>query len=396
MKKFLTLRNILLTALGLCIIAGAVISLQPGNGSISDDAGRFDTQSFASYARGEVIAVEEERQDEFQGNQTLYQKLQVKLLSGNRAGETITTEFTRILDTAGAVQFQVGDKVVLGQLPPTPSEELVFEDLAESEYVIVDRWRSSGLIIIAVVFITLAVWVGRKQGVWSLAGLVATGVILLFWTAPQLLVGKDAILVSLVTAGLVAVITMLISHGNNWRSRLSVVSTLISLAVAFAISFLFVQLGQLFGLGQSDAFALQTGFLGEVDLRGLLLGGLMISLLGILDDVTTTQTSAVAELKAANPALSQKELFQAGMAIGREHIASLINTLILVYVGASLPLLLLIMSATDQPLWVLLNSEFMAEEIVRALSGSVALILAVPISTALVAWYLQKLERVDN
>jgi uncharacterized membrane protein len=183
---------------------------------------------------------------------------------------------------------------------------------------------------------------------------------------------------------------MFIAHGFNQRTKLSVLSTVLSLVLAVSLSYLFISLTQLFGLGQSDAFALQAGFLGNIDLRGLLLGGLIIALLGILDDVTTTQTAAIEELAKANPNLTKTELFLAGMSVGREHIASLINTLILVYVGASLPLFLLIVAATDQPLWVLLNSEYMAEEIVRALSGSVALILAVPISSVLAAGFYQK------
>lgn len=223
-----------------------------------------------------------------------------------------------------------------------------------------------------------------------MAGLALTALILVFFTAPQLLEGKNPVFIAGVSAGVIAITTMFIAHGFNRRTKISILSTLFALAFAIGVSYLFVYLGQLFGLGQADAFLLQTGYLGAVNLRGLLLAGLIISILGILDDVTTAQTATVDELLKANPQFSFKQLFSSAMSVGREHIASLINTLILVYVGASLPLFLLLVSATNQPLWVVLNSENMAEEIVRALAGSTALILSVPISTLVAVYFYKK------
>ncbi|HAG27320.1 TPA: hypothetical protein DCG61_00845 [Patescibacteria group bacterium] len=389
-KNYFSITNILIGFLVLSFLAGIWVWMKSPASEIASDKGQFDTQSFSSFEQGEIISIEEERMDEALQASTLYQRLQVRVTSGNSSGQIFETDFSRILDSKNANQFRVGDKVVLGYLPPSESDQLLFGDVAEGEYVVLDRLRTSGLIIVAGIFVLLAVLIGRRQGALSLVGLLVAGGILIFFTAPQLLAGKNALAVSLVSAGLIAILTMFISHGFNKRTKLAVMSTLLALASAIGLSYLFILLAQLFGLGQSDAFVLQAGFLGNIDLRGLLLGGLIISLLGILDDVTTTQTAAIEELSKANPNLTKTELFWAGMSVGKEHIASLINTLILVYVGASLPLFLLIVSATDQPLWVLLNSEYMAEEIVRALSGSTALILAVPIATALAASVYQK------
>ena len=130
---------------------------------------------------------------------------------------------------------------------------------------------------------------------------------------------------------------------------------------------------------------IQTGELSAVNLRGLLLGGIIIGALGVLDDITTAQTAAIDEISKANPRLGFRELYRSGTSIGREHIASLINTLALAYAGASLPILLLFSINEEMPMWTILNSEFMAEEIVRTLVGSSALLLAVPISTYLAA-----------
>ena len=133
---------------------------------------------------------------------------------------------------------------------------------------------------------------------------------------------------------------------------------------------------------------LQSGLTAGVNLRGLLLGGMIIGCLGVLDDITTAQTAAVDEIRKANPNLTSKQLLQSGLSVGREHIASLINTLALAYAGASLPLLLLFQTNETFPLWVTLNSEFLAEEIVRTLVGSTTLLLAVPISTWCAARFL--------
>ncbi|HYC80108.1 MAG TPA: YibE/F family protein, partial [Candidatus Binatia bacterium] len=128
-----------------------------------------------------------------------------------------------------------------------------------------------------------------------------------------------------------------------------------------------------------------------LNLRGLLLGGIILGVLGVLDDITTAQSAAVYEIRRANPALPFKELYSRGLSIGREHISSLVNTLFLAYAGASLPLFLFFTAGDHpQPFWVTLNSEFIAEELIRTLVGSVALMLAVPITTFLAAYYFSR------
>lgn len=153
-----------------------------------------------------------------------------------------------------------------------------------------------------------------------------------------------------------------------------------------------VDFAHLFGLGSEDAVNLSLGQFGNIDLRGLLLGAMVIGVLGILDDVTTAQTATVEELSKANHRLGMMELYRRGISVGQEHIASLVNTLVIAYAGAAFPIFIFIHTAT-QPLWVILNNETMAEEIVRSLVGSATLILAVPISTLLAAWIYSKGKR---
>lgn len=347
--------------------------------SFNQGAASQDTTSFTNYAKGEVSEVAFEQIDDAQNNKSITQRLKVLLDNKSGPREEVVIDNTQILDQAKSVQYKVGDKVVVGVLPAS-------NDFMDNQYVIVDHYRLSGVYIVLAVFLLLAVVVGKWRGVTSLIGLGITGCILLFFIAPQILAGKNAFMVSLVGAGAIILVSMFISHGFNKRIQVAALSTLITLAVTGLITYLFVNISKLFGLGQSDAFLLQTGFLGNINLKGVLLAGIIISVLGILDDITTAQTAAVEELYKIDSILSVKELYNKGLSIGREHIASLINTLILVYAGAALPLFLLLTLQKSQPIWVLLNSEFISEELVRSLVGSTALILAVPISTILAAY----------
>ena len=142
----------------------------------------------------------------------------------------------------------------------------------------------------------------------------------------------------------------------------------------------------MFGVGSEDTFYLASIANTDLDLRGILLAGVIIGMLGVLDDVAVSQAATIDEIKRANPSTKFKKLYRAGMSVGRDHIASLVNTLALAYVGSSLPLfLLLYINSANVPIWVTLNSEFIAQELVRTLSGSIAIILAVPITSLIAA-----------
>jgi len=214
--------------------------------------------------------------------------------------------------------------------------------------------------------------------------------ILIFGVVPALIAGYNAILVCLIGAFLIALSSMYLAHGVNRRTTVALFSTLLTILVSVVLAIWFVNLTKLVGLGSDDALYLQS-WKNQIDLQGLLLGGIIIGTLGILDDITVSQVSIVEELHDVDPNMNALELFRRGSNIGKEHIASLINTLALAYVGASFPLLLSfsVNSNQTQPLWVILNSEFIMEEIVRTLVGSTTLILAVPISTVLAAYFVK-------
>lgn len=375
----------LYTLLALVLLVSVVwVWRQPGRPitEFNRELAAEDIQPFASYARGTVISVDDEQVREFGGNSSLYQALTVQLTTGYNEPQAVKVEQTTTLDAAKSNRYRVGDHLVLGLIDTTTMRN----------YVVVDRYRIPALLTIAGLFLVLAVLLGRWRGITALVGLGATGAVLLYFIAPQILAGKDPFTVSLVGAGAIVLITMFIAHGIGLRIQLAAASTLLTLLFSAVTAYSAIKGAGLFGLGQADAFVLGVGYFGNINLRGVLLGGIIISVLGVLDDITTSQTAAIEELRRANPELTARQLFSSGLSIGREHIASLINTLILVYAGASLPLFLLLTSATSQPVWVLLNSEYMAEEVVRALVGSSALIVAVPISTYLAAWFYSRFK----
>ncbi len=213
--------------------------------------------------------------------------------------------------------------------------------------------------------------------------------IIFYYIIPHILHGGDPLLTCLAGSLCITVLSLYLSHGFNKRTSVALLSTIITLGLAVLIDLLFVHIGQLAGTGTEEAFYLQFDQ-AHLNLKGLLLGGILIGVVGILDDVTTGQSAAVEEIAQANASLSHPALYKSGLSVGREHIASLINTLLLAYVGTSFPLLLLINVQQGLPLWFTLNNNFIAEEIVRTLVGSCVLVLAVPITTFFAAYFFSR------
>lgn len=259
----------------------------------------------------------------------------------------------------------------------------------EVSYDLQEIYRLDGIAWLFVAFIMLVVFVAGKKGLFSFLGLAASLVILIKWVVPLILSGYSPILVSFVASIGIATITFYLSHGFEKRTTLALISTILTLVMAFLLSLLAIHGLHLFGTGSEEAISLNFSGFAQIDLRGLLLGAIVIGTLGILDDVTITQIATVQELQKANNSLNMKELYKRGISVGRDHIASIINTLVLAYVGASFPVFIL-MAGWPRPLWVSLNSEAIAEEIARTLVGSMTLVIAIPAATLLAAYYYSR------
>jgi uncharacterized membrane protein len=294
----------------------------------------------------------------------------VELLSGEQKGATFVLD---ALSTPVAPFPETG-RVLLSYEPDAePGEQYAFADVE----------RRSPLLLLTALFAVAVVALGRWTGLRALFGLGLTLLVLTGFVLPALIAGSNALLVALVGSAAVMFTVLYLAHGVRVQTSIAVLGTMASLLLTVLLAEVFVRASALTGLG-SDETSLISSTVGTLDLRGLLLAGIVIGSLGVLDDVTVTQSSAVWELHLANPAASVRELYGAGIRIGRDHIASTVNTLVLAYVGASLPLLVVYSLAGSQ-LQDVLTSEVVAQEVVRTLVGSIGLVAAVPVTTLLAA-----------
>ena len=268
-------------------------------------------------------------------------------------------------------QLAAGDNVILGFDPVTNS------------YYYQDRDRMSSLWWLILLFAVTVICLARVRGLLALFAMGGTVLMLVKFIAPSVLDGNDPVLVCVVAAAAIAYFSLYFTHGFSLMTTVALAGTLTALGLTLGISWIFFELAKFSGYSSEEAFVLP--FLAEsLDVRGLLLGGTIIAALGALDDVTVTQAATVLELSARNNELSTRQLMISGLRVGREHIASTVNTLLLAYAGSSIPLLLLF-AVSEQSLGDVANSELIAIELVRTLCGSIGLVAALPITTYLAA-----------
>lgn len=308
------------------------------------------------------------------------QTASLNLLTGPSKGDTITIDHS-ISGQREDLRLIAGQTVVL---------QLITQPDGATGYHFREFYRLPALGWLLLIFLLLGVIIGKKKGIMSLIGLAASFVIILRVIFPLIAAGGNPFLVSIAGSFLIAGFTMLISHGLKKRTWVALLATCITLIGTIIMAKLAVLLAHLFGLGSEESIFLQLDPATKIDPKGLLLAGIVIGALGVLDDITTAQVAAIDEVNKANPAYGFKKLYQAGLSVGHEHVASMINTLVLAYAGASLPLLMMFYVSEGEPVWVLLNSAFLAEEIVRTLVGSAALLLAIPVSTWLGAFFFSE------
>jgi uncharacterized membrane protein len=300
------------------------------------------------------------------------QRVEARLSDGSVVFFVVLATDTRI------PELDEGDRVVLFESPSSPSE---------FRYSFVDFQRGPPLLLLALVFAVVVILLGRWQGVRALAGLVVSGLVLVGFLVPSLLRDSPAVLVALTAAAVIAFAAIYLAHGVNMASSVALVSTLVSLAVITLLAVVVVSAARITGISDESAQVLRITA-SAVDLRGLLIAGIVIGALGALDDVTVSQVSTVGALRRADPSMPAGRLYQEASRVGRDHVASTVNTLVLTYAGAALPLLLLFAQG-DQSVLRVLSGEIVAIEIVRTLVGSIGLVLSVPIATLLAAHVLR-------
>ena len=300
----------------------------------------------------------------------IVQILQMEITSGAGKEEIITLE-NGAVPIVGRQKYAVDDKLVISGEP--------------DNYYISDMVRRPILAILAILFVVAAILVGRGQGLTSILGLVISFLVIFWFVLPKIAAGDNPILIVVLACLLIVPIMFILSHGLNKKTWVAMVATIITMILTGLLIAFFVQASFLTGLASEEAGFLQAMNPGLINLRNLLIAGMLFATLGVLDDITISQAAVVEELKKAKPDIKFGQLYKQAMRVGRDHIASMINTLILVYAGASFPLLLMF-TQSQQNLALTMNFELIAEEIVRTLTGSIGLILAVPLTTLLASW----------
>jgi uncharacterized membrane protein len=287
-----------------------------------------------------------------------------------------TSVEARIPQGPGAPEVSIGDNVVL-TAEPDPADPAVIR------YSLVDHQRGRPLALLVLLASAVIIGFGRWRGLAALAGLAISFGILLTFVLPGIRAGQPPLLMAVVGSAAIMFSVLYLTHGVSVQTSVAVLGTLVSLVITGVLGVFATSATHLTGFGDEEASRVAT-LLEGVDPRGLLLAGIIIGSLGVLDDVTVTQSATVTELAAANPTMTRRGLYRSATRIGRAHIASTVNTIVLAYAGASLPLLLLVVASGNR-VGTVLTSEFIAQEIVRSAVGTMGLVAAVPITTALAA-----------
>ena len=368
--------NLLVLALGVVVAATVIglVTLWPDERELQAQPGSLPAQADTEQAR--VVAVRETACAE--GSNQVCRRVTVELLGGEDEGER--TSFT-VGDLGEGSNATVGDRVRVHANPVPP--EAGIGGVTVDPYVFADFERRAPLGILFAIFAGLVIVTGRIRGLRALIGLIASLGIVVFFLVPAILDGKTPETVALIGAFAVMLVTIPLAHGLGVKTLAACLGTSVSLVLTLVLADVFTDLAHLTGFASEEAIYIRAVAEG-ISIQGLLLAGMIIAALGVLDDLTVSQASTVLALQRANPAQGFGELFRGAVAVGHDHIAATVNTLVLAYVGASLPVLL-IFSFSGVTFSDAVNTEAVASQIVAMLVGSIGLIAAVPVTTALAA-----------
>lgn len=336
----------------------------------------------ADTVRAEVLQIIEEGEIDLGGNFQMYQIARVMILEGPYEGIPMEIDYGRRQIRPDDYLLAPGDNILVS-ISRTPDNVV---NAYFADYV-----RTTPILWLALIFAVAIVVISQWKGVRALISMAFSLYIIIGYIIPQILTGNDPLRVSITGSILLLGITLYLTYGWTLKTHAAVLSMVVVLLLTGALSGLFVVFAKLNGSGDENVMFLMQLMETPINLRGLLLGGMIIGALGVLDDLVTTQASAVFELHHANPNFGFRRLYNAAMRIGQDHVAATVNTLVLAYAGASLPMLLMF-SLGRGDYGYLINFSFVAEEIVRTLVGSLGLIAAVPITTTIAIFLARRAE----
>lgn len=331
-----------------------------------------NSQDFSAQARIERVL--EEKEINVLDHQQLYQKLELIILDGEKKGDKVILENGN-QPLANVIKYKVKDKVLLNTYTDPGGKKT---------FIITDFVRNDSLFLLLIIFLIVTIWVARGKGVSAIISMIFTFGILFTWVLPSISAGNNPVLIATLASMVIIPISFYLSHGFNKKTTMAIFGSIISLIIVCVLAYVFIDLGHLTGLSSEEAGLLAVNRDGILNMRGILLAGIVIGALGVLDDITVSQSAIVEELAVTAKLNKTTDLYKRAMGIGKDHITSMVNTLVLAYAGASLPLLLIFVD-NPHPLMEIINYEMIAEEIIRTLVGSIGLVLAVPITTIIAA-----------
>lgn len=346
-------------------------------------AGMTEGQSAVSFKAKVIEIIREEKKNDERNREVILQTVKLRGSAGEWKDKEIVYDGIDLgAEIAGREPYKKGDLVWVMKDTDQNGREV---------YFITDYARTGKLYFLAILFAVLVVLIGRWHGFKALIGLVITFVVLMQFMIPRIVAGSNPLLISIIGSLVILVTTLYLVHGFNSKTTVAVTATLLSLLITGILSMVFTYLTRLTGFADEEAAYLVTMGQNVLNIKGILLAGMVIGALGVLDDITVSQASVAEEIYRANPELSRLEIYKRSMKVGIDHVSSIVNTLVLAYAGASLPLLLLF--NINRPLagsvGAVLNNETMATEIVRTLVGSVGLVIAVPLTSFIAAYFLK-------
>ena len=324
--------------------------------------------------RGKVLEVTDQRMVVVPGTETesSVQTIVFEILDGPQAGKVVTLD-NDYLELSKGDRFYFNHNVYID---------------GSTSYAVTNIDRRLPLLFFVGLFVAAVVLFGGWQGVRSILALAGSFLAIFYVLLPGLVAGYNPLLLSMLVASGVLFAAIFFTHGFNRESAVAYAGTMLAVLITSLVALLAVYQTDLTGFVSGESVSLNFATNGILDFTGLLLGAIIIGVLGVLDDIAITQAAVVTELFQSNRSLSRKEVYTKALRVGREHVSALVNTLVLAYVGASLPLLLYF-HLSPLNFWALVNSELFATEIIRAVVGSIGLIMTVPIVTGLAVYYLR-------
>ncbi len=364
-----------IAALALVGLAAALIWLvAPQLGAHSVKTTPENRLGFGSnVVRAKIVDILEEGTVQVGNVEQTYQILRVELLEGDWAGTQVVVDYGKRQTRPEGLNLKVGDRIIV-----TVGKNLNGDITA----YFLDFVRTRPILILFVTFVFFSVLISGWKGVRSLLGMLVSLSVIAFYIIPQILQGRDPVWVSVSGTFFLLAVTLYLIYGWTLKTHAAVLGTLMALILTALLAGFFVNLTRLTGFGNEDALFLMQQAQVTLNLRGLVLGGMLIGALGVLDDLVITQASVVFELHGLDPTLKVHDLYRRAMQVGQDHVAATVNTLVLAYAGAALPMFLLF-SLSGEQFGFLLNLEYVAEEVVRTLVGSLGLIAAIPLTTLL-------------